>query len=259
MSEWEKCFVCPSLVIETIDRRIEKKQAKSINQACKQLEKESENSWAAPTIRQIYYRNKSVTNVTKTKKQPSYDTCTISDLNSLIESGKTFGTIYADPPWAYDNQGSENATSRHYNTLSIDEICDFPIKKLVADKAHLHLWTTNNFIFECPKIIEAWGFEYKSILVWIKNGLGMGNYWRVTHEFLITAIKGGLTFSEHKHKSWIEIPRGKHSAKPEEVARIIEKVSPGPYLELFGRNPRMGWVVYGNEIERTMFTEAAFG
>lgn len=181
------------------------------------------------------------------------DSCTISDLYSLIEQGKTFGTIYADPPWAYDNQASENATSRHYENMSIEEISSLPIKKLTNDKAHLHLWTTNNFVFECPEIIEAWGFEYKSILVWIKNGLGMGNYWRVTHEFLVTSVKGSQTFLEHNHKSWIELRRGRHSSKPEEIVDKIEKVSPSPYLELFGRRERKNWTVWGNQIPKQAF------
>jgi len=259
MSDWEKCFTCPTLLVETIDERLKRKQAKSVRQASKQIEKESEGTWPVNTIRSLYNRHKHVDALASKPKNIAYDTCTTSDLHSLVEAGKTFGTIYADPPWAYSNQGTRAATSNHYETMSPKEIASLPVAQLTAEKAHLHLWTTNAFLFECPQIMEAWGFQYKGVFVWVKPQMGIGNYWRVSHEFMLLGVKGGLTFQNHSHMSWSMKDRTKHSAKPEEVANIIEKVSPGPYLELFGRNPRVGWVVYGNEIERTMFTEAAFG
>jgi N6-adenosine-specific RNA methylase IME4 len=189
----------------------------------------------------------------------SPNTCTISDLYNLIDQNKKFGTIYADPPWAYSNQATRASTNKHYPTLSPKEIAEFPISELTTEKAHLHLWTTNAFLFECPKIIEAWGFEYKGVFIWVKPQMGIGNYWRVSHEFLLLGVKGGLTFQDHSHMSWLIEDRTKHSSKPESVAQLIEKVSPSPYIELFGRRPRVGWVVYGNEIEKTLFTEEAFG
>lgn len=183
------------------------------------------------------------------------DTCTIADLSQLIESGQHFGTIYADPPWRYSNQSTRAATDDHYDTMTPTEIAALPIAQLTPEKAHLHLWTTNAFLFECPKIIEAWGFEYKGVFVWTKPQMGIGNYWRVSHEFLILGVKGGEMFYDKSQKSWIEANRTKHSVKPDIIAEIIEKVSPGPYLELFGRRLRPNWTVWGNEIERGLFNQ----
>lgn len=174
-------------------------------------------------------------------------------LHELIKSKKTFGTIYADCPWQYSNQATRSATSTQYSTLPIEDICKLPVAQLTADSAHLHLWTTNAFLFESKKVIEAWGFEYKSCFAWVKTQMGIGNYWRVSHEFLMLGVKGSCPFHEKNHKSWLELPRGRHSVKPEELAEIIERVSPGPYLELFARRGRKDWTVWGNEIKRTLF------
>jgi len=192
-------------------------------------------------------------------EKPDYETCAVSDLERIVKSNKKFGTIYADPPWPYSNQATRASTSNHYNTMSIENISALPIKDLTAENCHLHMWTTNAFIFETPKIIESWGFVYKSIFVWVKPQMGIGNYWRVSHEFLITAIKhGSSTFLDKSQMSWLQADRLKHSAKPEKVAESIEKTSPGPYLELFGRRTRKNWTVWGNEIERDLFNENCF-
>lgn len=185
--------------------------------------------------------------------------CAVSDLNELIASGKKFRCIYADPPWKYDNQATRASTDNHYVTMAVDEIAALPIQSLIYEQAHLHLWTTNAFLFECPKILEAWGFQYKGVFLWVKPQMGIGNYWRVSHEFMVLGVRGGLGFNDHSQMSWIQAERTKHSAKPERVREIIEKVSPGPYLELFGRSTSDGWVTWGNEIERTLFNERAFG
>ena len=174
-------------------------------------------------------------------------TCT--DLQELIDAGQKFGTIYADPPWRYNNQGTRAATDNHYDgDMSVDEICAMPIADLCTEKCHLHLWTTNAFLFECQKIFAAWGFEFKSSFVWVKPSFGIGNYWRNSHEIMLTAIKGGQTALSRSEKSWTLCKRGAHSAKPEIVRHSIERLSPGPFLELFGRSPRKGWTVYGNQI-----------
>lgn len=172
------------------------------------------------------------------------------DLMAFARAGKKFGTIYADPPWLYDNQGTRAATSNHYGGMTVAELCELPVRELVADDAHLHLWTTNAFLFECPKIFEAWGFEFRSSFVWCKTQMGIGNYWRNSHEILLTAIRGDAKrFNDKSLKSWIESDRGRHSAKPEIVREMIEKASPGPYLEMFARSPVNGWDVWGNEVE----------
>ena len=127
--------------------------------------------------------------------------------------------------------------------------------KLVADNAHLHLWTTNAFLREAFTVIEAWGFQYKSCLVWIKPQLGMGNYWRVSHEFLLLGVRGSSPFEDKTCRSWLSNRRTRHSKKPFAFRRLIEKVSPGPYLELYGREeqPQTEWTVYGNQVERRLF------
>lgn len=185
--------------------------------------------------------------------EPSYLTCSVSDLETLIDRGLKFGTIYADPPWQYGNQGTRASTGNHYEGMSVEEIAALPIDKLAADNAHLHLWTTNAFLFDCKKIMENWGFEYKSCLVWVKPQMGIGNYWRVSHEFMLLGIRGQCPFMDRSQMSWVQESRTKHSSKPETIRKMIEVVSPGPYLELFGRRIADGWVVWGDQIERTLF------
>lgn len=184
---------------------------------------------------------------------PGDDTCTVDDLAKLVSLGLTFGTIYADPPWVYDNQMTRAATSNHYGGMSVDELCELPVKAVAAKNAHLHLWTTNGFLFECRRIMDAWGFEFRSSFVWVKPQMGIGNYWRNSHEFLLTGIRGDAKrFNDHSLKSWLECDRGEHSGKPEQVRSYIQKASPGPYLELFGRWPAEGWTVWGNGIRRSL-------
>lgn len=186
-------------------------------------------------------------------EQPSSDTCTTEDLHRLLMRGNKFGTIYADPPWLYDNQGTRAASGNHYGGMTVEQLCELPVRELAADDAHLHLWTTNAFLFECPRIFEAWGFEYRSAFVWVKPQLGIGNYWRNSHEYLLTAIRGDAKrFNDRSLKSWLECDRGAHSAKPEMVRHMIERASPGPYLELFGRMPAPRWTVWGNQIRRDL-------
>lgn len=183
------------------------------------------------------------------------ETCRVEDLETLAATGRRFGTIYADPPWAYGNQGTRGATDDHYVTMSSADVAALPIGSLAADDAHLHLWTTNAFLFESKAIIDAWGFTYKSCFVWVKPQMGMGNYWRVSHEFLLLGIKGRPGFGSRSEMSWREFPRDEHSAKPEPIRALIEAVSPRPRLELFGRRVAEGWTVWGNEISRSVFLE----
>jgi N6-adenosine-specific RNA methylase IME4 len=177
-----------------------------------------------------------------------------TDLSELVQKGEKFGTIYADPPWRYQNQGTRASTGNHYaGDMSVDEICAMPIAELSAEKCHLHLWTTNAFLFECPKIFKAWGFEFKSSFVWVKPQMGIGNYWRNSHEIMLLAVKGGQTALSRAEMSWLECKRGQHSAKPDAVRHSIERLSPGPFLELFGRKKVEGWTVFGNQIVEELF------
>jgi N6-adenosine-specific RNA methylase IME4 len=179
----------------------------------------------------------------------------VGDLHSLIADARKFPTVCADPPWQYDNEASRGAAVNHYPTMSLDAICGEPVGKLAAENAHLHLWTTSGFLPDAFRVIEAWGFQYKSCLVWIKSDIGMGNYWRLSHEYLLLGVRGGLTFRDRTLPSWVQAERTIHSRKPAIFRALIERVSPGPYLELYGREelPDSGWTVYGNQVERRFF------
>jgi|GEM_PF-866481 len=180
---------------------------------------------------------------------------TISNLSELVVAGKRYPTIYADPPWAYDNEASRAAAVNHYVTMSVAEICREPVRELAEQNAHLHLWTTNGFLRQAFEVIDAWGFEFKSCLVWVKDAIGMGNYWRVSHEFLLLGVRGSLTFRDRSISSWVQAPRTVHSRKPGRIRVLIERVSPGPYLELYGREelPDSAWTVFGNQVEKRLF------
>jgi N6-adenosine-specific RNA methylase IME4 len=187
----------------------------------------------------------------KNRVGAKHDTCTTDDLQKLIARGDKFGAIYADPPWVYDNQGTRAAQGNHYGGLSVDELCELPVRELAADDAHLHLWTTNAFLFDCKRIFDAWGFEFRSTFVWVKPQMGIGNYWRNSHEFLLTGIRGDAKrFNDHSIKSWLECDRSRHSEKPFIMRDYIKRASPGPYLEMFARTPADGWTCWGNEIDR---------
>jgi N6-adenosine-specific RNA methylase IME4 len=239
------------------------------NAADQILEKAEVEGWSRNELRRRVSQQKAAKSIACA--DPTDDHCGVVDLMKLAECGVKFGTIYADPPWRYDNQGTRAATGNHYAGvndedgrevqsaagMSIDEICALPVKDLAADDAHLHLWTTNGFLFECPRIMAAWGFEFRSSLVWVKPQMGIGNYWRNSHEIMLTAIRGNAKrFNDHSIKSWIECDRGFHSAKPEQVRHYIERASPCPYLELFGRREAPNWAVWGNQIERSLFDHA---
>lgn len=173
----------------------------------------------------------------------------VFDFEALVRNGEKFGCIYADPPWLYDNQGTRAATGNHYGGMTVDELCALPVRDIAADDAHLHLWTTNGFLFECPKIFEAWGFEFRSSFVWVKPQMGIGNYWRNSHEILLTAIRGNAKrFNDHSMMSWLNCERGLHSSKPEQVRHFIERASPPPYLEMFARSGAPNWTVWGDQI-----------
>ena len=178
---------------------------------------------------------------------------TISCLSEI--NGEKFACIYADPPWVYGNQGTRGSTGDHYEGLSVAEIANLPVPELAADNAHLHLWTTNAFLKDSFDIMAAWGFTYKSMFIWVKPQMGMGNYWRVSHEYMLFGLKGKLPFQNRAQMSWAEYKRGKHSAKPEQIRAKIETVSPGPYLELFGRKKVDGWTVFGNQIDEDLFND----
>lgn len=169
----------------------------------------------------------------------------------VIPNGK-YNVIYADPPWQYafgfDIHG---AADRHYSTMSIDELCELPIRDLTEDNAVLFLWTTSPKLFDAHDVIKAWGFEYKTSFVWDKVKHVMGHYNSVRHEFLLLCIKGSFPKqSDTLHDSVIEIERSdEHSEKPEYFRQLIETMYPlSKKIELFARRKSEGWDAWGNEL-----------
>lgn len=166
-----------------------------------------------------------------------------------------FGTIYVDPPWQYDNKATRSSADGEYSTMSLGELLGMGefIRGVSGSPSHLYLWTTNGFLLQCGAIFDAWGFNYKSCFVWAKSKLGIGNYWRVCHEFLLLGVSGRLRFKSRSLRSWAVLPRGRHSAKPDAVRKMIEENSPEPRLELFARKASSGWTCCGSKIEHDLF------
>jgi N6-adenosine-specific RNA methylase IME4 len=191
----------------------------------------------------------------KPDKEEPQEGCTLADLETALQNGWRYGTIYADPPWPYGNQATRASTDNHYETMSLEDIAALPIPELAADESHLHLWTTNGFLHEAIHLLEGWGFDFKSVFVWVKPQMGLGNYWRVSTEYLLLGVKGKKVFTTHEHPNWLSADREKHSKKPEQIRKLIESVSPGPRLELFGREAHETWHVWGNEVSRDMFAQ----
>ncbi len=161
-----------------------------------------------------------------------------------------FDVIYADPPWRYEFTPSETRSiENQYPTMSLEEICNLKIP--TADDAVLFLWCPMPKLEEGLKVINSWGFKYRTGFVWVKDKIGMGHYARLRHELLLIAVKGSpkTPSPEARPDSVIEYPRTEHSKKPEIVYEIIERMYPNRrYLELFARKRREGWEVWGNEV-----------
>lgn len=168
-----------------------------------------------------------------------------------VPDGK-FNVIYADPPWQYTfGFDIHGAADRHYATMSIDDLCNLPIRDLAEDNAVLFLWTTSPKLFDAHDVIKAWGFEYKTSFVWDKVKHVMGHYNSVRHEFLLLCIKGSFPKqSDTLHDSVIEIERSdEHSEKPEYFRQLIETMYPlSKKIELFARRKSEGWDAWGNEL-----------
>lgn len=156
-----------------------------------------------------------------------------------------FDVIYADPPWKYDIP-LRGDPDFHYQTMKVQEICD--LKVPTAENAVLFLWATNPKLREALTVLKAWGFEYKTNFVWVKDKIGTGYYVRGKHELLLIGKRGEIPppIEENRFPSVLESPRREHSQKPETVYPIIEKMYPNrKYLELFGHNKRSGWTSWG--------------
>lgn len=185
-----------------------------------------------------------------------------SDPGQLVVPAGQFATIVADPPWRYGNTSTRGAAEDHYQTMSIEELCDLDIAaERSADQAHLYLWATAGHLPEAFRVMDAWGFTYKTYLVWVKPQMGMGNYFRVSTELVLFGVRGGLRTRDMGLMNYFTVPRGKHSSKPAAFYDLVAKASPGPYLEMFARcnaanqlpgtcqcaRCLRGWEVWGNQ------------
>jgi N6-adenosine-specific RNA methylase IME4 len=160
----------------------------------------------------------------------------------------TFTTILADPPWDVLQKGGRGA-HRHYPLMTTEQITALPVERLARVDAHLWLWVTNATLFAGQAVMGAWGFTYRSCLTWVKPGLGLGSFYlRNNTEHLLFGTRGKAPVLFRSQPTWLYAPKQEHSHKPEEQYAVIERCSPGPYLELFARRERPGWQVWGNEV-----------
>ena len=191
-----------------------------------------------------------------------------------------YSCIYADPPWQTKagvgfagykkvngkqvfNRTSNASRDLPYQTMRIDEIASLNVKDVTADNAHLYMWVTNQYLMKAESIINAWGFNYSTTLVWAKNpmGGGLGGSFKISTEFLLFATKGSLRAKRNVIGTWFNQKRQYvngypcHSKKPDFFYELIESVTPGRYLEMFAREQREGWDVFGNEVEKSINIE----
>jgi N6-adenosine-specific RNA methylase IME4 len=159
-----------------------------------------------------------------------------------------YRTILADPPWDIEQIGGRGA-QQHYSLLSLPRIKQLPVADFAAPDAHLWLWVTNATLRVGYDVMEAWGFVPRSPLTWIKPRIGLGNFLRNATEHLIFGTRGRAPVKFRSQATWMFAPLQDHSHKPEEQYAVIERISDGPYLELFARRRQFGWDAWGNEID----------
>lgn len=173
---------------------------------------------------------------------------------------RTYGTILADPPWQFTNRtgkvAPEHRRLSRYTTLTLQEIKDLPVSVTAADHAHLYLWVPNALLREGLEVMAAWGFQYKTNIIWHKirkdgapDGRGVGFYFRNTTEMVLFGVRGRLrTLAPGRRQvNIIKTRKREHSRKPDELYEVVEACSPGPFLELFARSQRVNWEQWGNE------------
>jgi N6-adenosine-specific RNA methylase IME4 len=176
---------------------------------------------------------------------------------------KRFATILADPPWQFTNKtgkvAPEHKRLARYPTLKLDDIKSLPVGQLAAPMAHMYLWCPNALLPEGLAVMEAWGFTYKSNVVWHKirkdggpDGRGVGFYFRNVTELILFGVRGknARTLAPGRRQvNFLATRKREHSRKPDEQYEIIEACSPGPFLELFSRGTRKGWSTWGNQAD----------
>ena len=158
-----------------------------------------------------------------------------------------YRTLVVDPPWPYRDRSVNGAAEKQYVTTPMDEIASIPVGDWADAEAHLYIWTTNAFMVEAHDLAKAWGFEQKTILTWVKPRLGLGRYYRNTTEHVLFCVRGKLPVLRKDVRTHFIARSGRHSAKPPAFYDMVETMSPGPYLDVFNRNQRLGWDAWGFE------------
>lgn len=187
-------------------------------------------------------------------------------------SGYECGTILADPPWQFSNRtgkvAPEHKRLSRYQTLTLDEIKEIPVASACADQAHLYLWVPNALLREGLDVMESWGFTYKTNIVWHKvrkdgepDGRGVGFYFRNTTELVLFGVRGKMrTLPPGRSQvNILKTRKREHSRKPDELYELIERCSPGPFLELFARGQHSeNWLVWGDQSDEYEPTWATY-
>lgn len=187
----------------------------------------------------------------------------IVDSLRRFAGNKKYSTILADPPWQFHNRtgkvAPEHRRLSRYETLTFEQIIMLPVAEITAEVAHLYLWIPNALLPQGLEVMKAWGFTYKSNIVWHKirkdggsDGRGVGFYFRNVTELILFGVKGknARTLSPGRSQvNYLSSRKREHSRKPDEQYPLIESCSPGPYLELFARGIRIGWDCWGNQAE----------
>jgi N6-adenosine-specific RNA methylase IME4 len=178
-----------------------------------------------------------------------------------VTNGRKVATVLADPPWQFQNRtgkvAPEHRRLSRYSTLTLDQIAAIPVERVLQETAHLYLWCPNALLPEGLFLMNAWGFTYKSNLVWHKirkdggpDGRGVGFYFRNVTELILFGVRGknARTLSAGRSQvNFLATRKREHSRKPDEQYEIIEECSPGPFLELFARGKRSGWLAWGDQ------------
>lgn len=169
---------------------------------------------------------------------------------------RSYGTIVADPPWHYDDfcqihsKAGRTVKPLPYGSMTVKEICALPVKEIAAPDSRLFLWTTNKYLPDSFGVMAAWGFDYKQTLIWHKvgNPSPWGGSVAPNHaEFLLVGVRGKPERKAMMKSNVVGVNVQRHSAKPDVFLDLVETVSPGPYVELFCREARLGWDRWGNE------------
>jgi N6-adenosine-specific RNA methylase IME4 len=195
---------------------------------------------------------------------PASSSKTTESAENLLAAaaGRVSHTVLADPPWRFDNRtgkaAPEHGRLMRYETMDLAEIKALPVAQITAQPSHLYLWVPNALLGEGLDVLAAWGFTYKTTLIWHKvrkdggsDGRGVGFYFRNVTETVLFGVRGKnarTLAAARRQTNLIATQKREHSRKPNELYPIIEACSPGPYLELFARHPRPGWTSWGREL-----------